>query len=155
MLMKNTSLVLSLMVFKNLYLVLPFSALITASHYSNIVSSQQSVFSVGEVQYESKSDSGIDYDLIRALLDDAKQLKEAGDLSGAEDVLKRSLENSLQPTLDRFSYDNFKTDVVDLITEVDCPSDSREAKMAMMSKLQIIERQVGRKNERFLGTLSK
>lgn len=67
---------------------------------------QPSVFSVGEVQYESESDSNIEHDLTRPLLDDGKQRNEAGDLAGAENVLQICSENP-RPTPDQVFLRHF------------------------------------------------
>lgn len=71
-------------------------------------------------------------------------------------MFSKYAQKTLDPLQTKFSCDISNTDFIDLLKKIYCLSGSWEnAKTTMMGKSQIIERQVGRKNERFLGTLSK
>lgn len=117
--------------------------------------------STGDVptEYMSDSDSDIESEMIRALFNNAKKLKEDGDFTGAERKLRNCLTRFstnassvlLTPPQSASVSGVSKAELLELLTDTYCLLGSwKKAKATLMEKLSVIERQVGKKDELYL-----
>jgi hypothetical protein len=119
--------------------------------------------STGDTQpeYVSDSDSDLENDMIRALFTSATKLMGEGDLIGAERKLRNCL-SRLSTNASTYSLktaaanDVSRAELLERLIEVYCLRKSwPKAKAAMMEKLSVTERQVGKKDELYLTDLLK
>jgi hypothetical protein len=117
--------------------------------------------STGDVptEYQSDSDSDIENEMIRALFNNAKKLKNAGDLVGAERKFRNCLTRvsthtssvSLASLRSASTSGVSKAELLELLTDTYCLLESwGKAKATMVEKLSVTERQVGKKDELYL-----
>ncbi|KAF2116171.1 hypothetical protein BDV96DRAFT_44614 [Lophiotrema nucula] len=117
--------------------------------------------SIGDAptEYQSDSDSDIENEMIKALLNNGLKRKEQGDLAGAERHFKNCITRlstnssvtSLSNAAAAANSGVSKAEVLEYLTQTYCLQQAwAKAKVTMMEKLHITERQVGKKDERFL-----
>jgi hypothetical protein len=117
--------------------------------------------STGDVptEYQSDSDSDIENEMIRTLFNNAKRLKNDGDLTGAERKFRNCLTRlstntssvSLASLRSASASGVSKAELLQLLTDIYCLLESwSKAKTTMVEKLSVTERQVGKKNELYL-----
>ncbi|KAF2262693.1 hypothetical protein CC78DRAFT_569557 [Lojkania enalia] len=107
-------------------------------------------------EYQSDSDSDLENEMIQALLKNGIRRKEQGDLTGAErhfrNCLSRLPSHTSSLSLSTSSVNTVsKAEVLELLAQTYMLSKMYEkAKSTMMEKLLVTERQVGKKDKRFL-----